>query len=282
MLRQRLIIALLLLPPGLIAIFLGGIWYFGLLLIFFLLAAYEYAQMMRKGGHRPAPPLIVAGVFLLILAQSAPALWPQFGPQADLIGGGALAAALLAAITWHLVDYERGAPASGTDWAVTVAGIVYLGWMGGYFVRLRELPDVGLSWTFVVLPAIWFADSGAYTVGKRLGRRHMTPRLSPKKTWEGYIGGVLWGAFFGAMFGWVGGFRIGPQSPVSAGSGAVVGLIISLVGTLGDLGISMLKRQVGLKDTSNVLGAHGGLLDRIDSWIVAGPVAYFVILLFFH
>ena len=281
MLRQRLIVTLLLLPPGIACIFLGGGWYFGLLLFFFLPAAYEYAQMMRRGGHRPALPLIVGGTFLLASAQAAPAFWPALQPVAGTLSGGMLTLLLVVATTWHLIDFERGAPASGTDWAITVAGMVYLGWMGGYFALVRALPD-GLSWTMTILPAVWFSDSGAYTVGSRLGKHRLSPRLSPKKTWEGYIGGIVWGVAFGALFGALSSFRAGPESAVGFRSGAIVGLFVSLVGTLGDLGISMLKRQVGVKDSSNILGAHGGLLDRIDSWIVAMPLSYFVILLFFQ
>ncbi|MBI3244710.1 MAG: CDP-archaeol synthase [Chloroflexi bacterium] len=281
MLRQRLIVTLLLIPPGIFFIFQGGFLYFGLLLCFFLPAAHEYAQIMRRGGYRPAQWLIVGGTFLLLLAQSAPTLWPALEPEAAVLSGGALAILLVAATAWHLVDFERGAQASGADWAITVAGMIYLGWMGGYFMLVRALP-AGLSWTMTILPAIWFSDSGAYTVGSRLGKHHMSPRLSPKKTWEGFIGGILWGVFFGALFGALGSFRAGPDSAVGFRSGAVIGLFVSLVGTLGDLGISMLKRQVGVKDSSNLLGAHGGLLDRIDSWIVAVPLSYFLILLFFQ
>ena len=281
MLRQRLIVALLLLPPGIFCIFLGGGWYFGLLLCFFLPAAYEYAQIMRKGGHRPALPLIVGGTFLLALAQSAPTLWPALEPRAALLSGGTLVILLVAVTTWHLIDFERGAPASGADWAITIAGMVYLGWMGGYFTLVRALP-AGLSWTMIILPAIWFSDSGAYTIGSRLGKTRMSPRLSPKKTWEGFVGGIVWGVFFGAIFGALGSVRAGPESAVGFRSGAIIGLFVSLVGTLGDLGISMLKRQVGVKDSSNLLGAHGGLLDRIDSWIVAMPLSYFFIQLFFR
>jgi phosphatidate cytidylyltransferase len=281
MLRQRLIVTLLLVPPGIACIFLGGGWYFGLLLLFFLPAAYEYAQMMRRGGYRPALPLVVGGTFLLASAQAAPAFWPALQPVAGTLSGGMLTLLLVVATAWHLVDFERGAPASGTDWAITVAGMVYLGWMGGYFTLVRALPD-GLSWTMTILPAVWFSDSGAYTVGSRLGKRRLSPRLSPNKTWEGYIGGIVWGVAFGALFGALGSFRAGPESAVGFRSGAVVGLFVSLVGTLGDLGISMLKRQIGVKDSSNILGAHGGLLDRIDSWIVAMPLSYFVILLFFQ
>jgi phosphatidate cytidylyltransferase len=281
MLRQRLIVTLLLLPPGILCIFLGGWWYFGILFAFFILAAYEYTHMMQKTGARPARWLIVCGVAVLAVVQSAPALWPGLAGLAGLLSGGALVAALVAATAWHLVDFERGADSAGTDWAITVAGLVYLGWTSGYFMLIRALPD-GLSWTMTVLPAIWFSDSGAYVVGKRFGRHAMVPRLSPKKTWEGFAGGVVWAVFFGALFGWFSSFRAGPDSPVGLASGAIMGFVAALCGVLGDLGISMLKRQVGVKDTSNLLGPHGGLLDRIDSWIIAIPAAYFVIVLFFR
>ena len=282
MLRQRLIISLLILPPGLICMYLGGGLYFAVFVVFFAIAAYEYVQMMRVGGLRPALPLVVGGVLALSIAQTLPIFWPASEPRLWLISGGALMALLIVATTWHLVDYERGAaPAAGADWAVTIAGLVYLGWGGGYFIYMRELPD-GLWWTFIALPAIWLADSGAYVAGKRWGKHLMTPRLSPKKTWEGLVGGLLTGALSGASFGWLGSLVVPPESYVSALSGAVVGFVVATTGVLGDLGISMLKRQAGIKDTSNLLGAHGGLLDRIDSWIIAGPVAYFVIVLFFQ
>jgi phosphatidate cytidylyltransferase len=277
MLRQRLLTALLLLPPGLFCIFQGGAFYYILFAIFLGLAAHEYAAMMQRLGGRPARGLIIGGVLLLTTAQTLATSWPRL----ELLSGGALTALLIAATTWHLVDFERGATTAATDWAATVAGIVYLGWLGSYFVPLRALPD-GLWWTFIVLPSIWLADSGAYVVGKRWGKHLMTPRLSPKKTWEGFIGGLVWGAGGGALFGWVGSLVIGPTSPITALSGGLLGLLIAFTGVLGDLAISMLKRQAGLKDTSQLLGAHGGLLDRMDSWLVAGPVAYFVIMIWFH
>ena len=131
MLRQRLIVALLMLVPGILCIYLGGFWYFAVLLLFFIPAAYEYTQMMQKTGCRPAGPLIVGGAALLASVQSAPALWPALESRAGLLSGSALVFLLVAATTWHLIDFERGAPASGTDWAITVAGIVYLGWTSG-------------------------------------------------------------------------------------------------------------------------------------------------------
>jgi phosphatidate cytidylyltransferase len=281
MLRQRLLVVVLLLPPGLLSIILGGWWYFAVLMLFFTLAAFEYAQMMQKGGHRPALPLVVGSVVVLALTQCLPLLFPAIEAPPEWLGSGALVLALAMVTLWHSVDYERGAPNAATDWTVSIAGIVYLGWMSGYFMFLRALTD-GLYWTLIVLGTIWLADSGAYVFGKRWGKTLMAPRLSPKKTWAGFWGGIASGIAFGALFGWILGISAGAGTQVTWLSGAVVGLTASVTGVLGDLGISMLKRETGIKDTSNLLGAHGGLLDRIDSWLIAGPVCYFVIVILFN
>ena len=100
----------------------------------------------------------------------------------------------LLSMTWHLVAYERGRDQSGTDLAVTLGGILYIGWIGGYFISLRSLPD-GQWWVLIALPAVWLADSGAYFIGRAFGRHKLSPRLSPKKTWEGYLGGIVAGSF---------------------------------------------------------------------------------------
>ncbi|HLF01961.1 MAG TPA: CDP-archaeol synthase [Anaerolineales bacterium] len=281
MLRQRLIIALLIVPPGLLCIVQGGILFNLTLLAGYAIAAHEYAQMMQQGGHRPARLLIVAGVVLLASAQAAPVLWLELEARAWLLSGGVLMMLMVAATAWHMVDYERGAAASGTDWAVTLAGMIFLGWGCGYYIHLRALPD-GMWWTFIVLPSIWLADSGAYIAGKRWGKHLMSPRLSPKKTWEGLVGGTVSGTLFGTFVGWLGSIALGPEATVGVMAGMSVGFVAAVASVLGDLGISMFKRQVGIKDTGNLLGAHGGLLDRIDSWLIAGPVAYFVIVLFFQ
>lgn len=281
MLRQRLLITLLILPPGLACILWGGPWYFGVMVLIVSLAAYEYGQMMQKTGARPARALIIGGATLLACAASLPVIRPELAPYLGLVSGGTLALLLVATTLWHVVDFERGAPAAGTDWAISLAGIVYFGWMVSYFMLLRETIRDGLGWTLVVLPSIWLSDTGAYLAGKRWGRHAMAPRLSPKKTWEGFVGGLVWGLVFGGLIGWIVSLRAGPDTALGFGSGAVVGLVTALAAVLGDLSISMFKRQVGIKDTSNLLGAHGGLLDRIDSWLIGGPVAYYLIRLFF-
>lgn len=281
MLRQRLLIALLIVPPGLLCILLGGIPYLVVLVIILIIAGREYTQMLTATNARPAQSLIIGGALILALVQSVPNVWPTLESRSGMFTEAALVLILVAATLWHLIDYERGAPASGVDWAITITGAVFLGLTCSYIVLLRNGLPNGLDWTLIVLPAIWMADTGAYVAGKRWGKHTMTPRLSPKKTWEGFIGGILWGIFFGGLFAAILSLRSDAGPTINVFSGAVVGGVASLAGVAGDLSISMLKRQVGLKDTGNLLGAHGGLLDRIDSWLIGGPIAYFVILLFF-
>jgi phosphatidate cytidylyltransferase len=180
-------------------------------------------------------------------------------------------------MTWHLLDYERGRDPAATDFAVTVGGIVYLGWIGSYLIELRNL-DNGLWWLLLVLPSVWFADSAAYFIGSRFGKHRLSPRLSPRKTWEGYWGGVAFGTLGGAGLAvlW---HSLGSPA-VTWWQGALLGAFLSILTTLGDLGESMIKRQAGVKDSSNIIPGHGGVLDRMDSWLWAGALGYFFIVWF--
>jgi len=270
MFSDRLAVSIFLVPAAMFVVASGGpIYLLGILLIF-TLAALEYAQLFRTGGQRPALPLVVGGVLALVAAQQFPALNPH-GLLFGLI--------VLAALTWHLVDYERGAAASGTDFAITVGGIFYLGWLGTYFIALRALPPDGIWWLITTVTAVWLADTGAYSIGRRFGKHTMAPRLSPKKTWEGYAGGVLGGALSSGVLSVFWHIGAGPQSALTWQTGALLGALIGALSPLGDLGVSMLKRQIGVKDSGNLIAGHGGALDRIDSWLVAVPVGFYFALI---
>ena len=266
--RERLPISILLIPLAMWVIGAGHEFYLAGVLTIFWLAANEYATLFEHGHYRPARPLIVGGVLLMIAARD----WPILNPSGLLVS-----LAVFLPLVWHVVDYERGATASGSDFTITVGGIFYLGWLGQYFNALRDLPD-GLWWLVTVLPSMWLADTGAYTFGKLWGRHKMTPRLSPKKTWEGYAGSVLIGALGGAVLAACWRIGAGPGSLVMWQTGALVGAIVGALGPLGDVGVSMLKRQIGVKDASHLLYGHGGALDRMDSWLVAVPVGYYFVL----
>ncbi len=267
MLVKRLWVTIILLPVGMAAIILGG-WYLTALVAAFMgLAAWEYSSMFRKGGLQPALLLVVAGTLMLLIGRHL----SGFDSAAWMVS-----LVILAAMTYHLVAYECGRDQAGTDFAVTLAGILYIGWFGAYFISLRSLPE-GKWWIMVVLPAVWFADAGAYFIGKRFGKHLLSPRLSPKKTWEGYLGGIITGVIFTTLFTILWKVGAGPSSALTAGKGALVGLVMGIFPTLGDLGESMIKRQVGVKDSGSLLPGHGGAFDRIDSWLWAVVLGYYMV-----
>lgn len=264
-LLDRLAITVVLAPLLVLTVEAGGVLYLALIGLLLGLAAWEYARLFEAGRYRPARLLLVPGVLLLVSSAQFPALNPN---------GLLLALLIVVPLTWHLVSYERGAPSAGTDFAITVGGLFYLGWLGRYFVALRALPD-GTWWLLAALTSMWLADTGAYTFGRLFGRHKLAPRLSPKKTWEGYFGSALCGAVGCGLLSLFWGLGAGPGSGLTWQTGTVLGLLVGALGPIGDLGVSMLKRQTGVKDTGSLLAGHGGALDRLDSWLIAVTVGYY-------
>ena len=262
---KRSLTALVIAAIGLPATIYGGVYFWLLMAVFLTIAAWEYVNLMRGADFKPAMLITIFGVFAIFSART---LFPTYE-------SAILTAFVLIAMTYHLIAFERGRDQSAGDFAITVAGLVYMGWIGAYLVKLRELPN-GLWWFFLILPAAWFADSGAYFIGKNFGKHKLSPRLSPKKTWEGYWGGVLFGTLSGILFAWL--WR--EHLDITLFQGAIIGLILSMLTTLGDLGESMIKRQSGIKDSSNILPGHGGIFDRIDTWIWAASMGYYLIRFF--
>ena len=208
---------------------------------------------------------MIAGAVILALGR----YWNGFS-NADWL----VSLLILASMTYHLVCYERGRDQAASDFAITLSGIFYIGWLGAYLVSLRELPN-GIWWVLIVLPSVWLADSGAYFIGRAFGKHKFSPRLSPKKTWEGYIGGVVVGTLGAGLLALILNLiEPGIMTTLQAG---LIGLILSLITTLGDLGASMVKRQFGVKDSSNLIPGHGGVFDRIDSWIWAGVLGFYIV-----
>jgi phosphatidate cytidylyltransferase len=265
---RRTLTALGLAVIGLPAIIYGGVFYFLLIGVFLVGGAWEYVRMYRAVQVEPNEIVTIGGVLVVATARF-------FFEEAAI---PLFVLSVLLAMTVHLVAFERGRDQAGLDFAVTVTGIVYLGWLGSYLLDLRQLPQ-GNWWLMLVLPIVWGGDTGAYSLGAVYGKHKMTPRLSPKKSWEGYFAGlftsILFGVFFSYAFSSLGHQPLG--GAISPLQGAFLGLVIGALAPLGDLGESMLKRQGGLKDSSNVFPGHGGFLDRIDSWIWGAALGYFFI-----
>jgi phosphatidate cytidylyltransferase len=267
MLGKRILVVIVLLPIGLAAIWLGGWYLTALVAIFMGVAAWEFVNLFRLGGIQPGLILVVGGTVLLLVGRTING-FNSAGWMISLI--------VLLATTFHLVAYERGRDQAGVDFSVTLAGVFYIGWLGAYFISIRNLHE-GLWWLLVVLAGVMFADSGAYFIGKSFGRHKLSPRLSPKKTWEGYFGGIIVGVPLTTLLAALIHNIVGSASDITFLSGALVGLVMAIVPTLGDLGESMIKRQVGVKDSGNILPGHGGAFDRIDAWLWAVVIGYYMI-----
>lgn len=267
MLLKRFLVAVVLLPIGVALILYGEVPYALMIGFILSIAAWEYSRLFRAGDIQPASVLVVLGTLVLVISRFISG-WVNIDWLLSLF--------ILVSMAYHLVAFERGRDQAGSDFGVTLAGILYFGWIGAYLISLRELSE-GQWWVLMVLPAVWLADSGAYFIGRAIGKHKMSPRLSPKKSWEGYLGGLLFGALGTALLAMLLSLWTGPGSDITPLRGAVMGLIIAILAPLGDLGESMIKRQVGVKDSGNLLPGHGGAFDRIDSWLWAGVIGYYLI-----
>ncbi len=260
--KTRLISALILLPIGIAIILVGGGLFDLAMAFIFTLAIYEFVQMMQLGKF--APNLIFAVAFVWVLQLDA--VLPRLN-----LSQPALALLLIAALTWQMRQ-RCGSPTA--NWALTVAGGVYLGVAGAHFVLIRQLNN-GQWWLMLAVAGTFLADSGAYLIGRKFGVHKMTPSLSPKKSWEGLAGGVAFGVIFNALLAVVLSQAFNVYLPWWAG--AALGLIGALIGVLGDLSISMIKREVGAKDSGHIIPGHGGVLDRLDSMLFTIIVSYYFI-----
>lgn len=265
MLRTRVLVAAVALPVLIALIVIGG-WPFALfVLLVLVVAGWEYLNLWHKGHENP-PSWMVYGLIALAWA----ATWfeePELRVPvliAVLIGG-------MFEVIWRV---EHGHPAPVISLALGAFGGVYFGLLGSTLVAVRMV-ERGAYLVIFLYSCIILADSAAYFVGRSFGKHKMSPRVSPKKTWEGFAGGVLLTPGFGAIVGLL------PASQlITPLHGAMIGLLISLVGPIGDLGMSAIKRQVGVKDSSNLIPGHGGILDRTDSVLVSAAVGYYYLLWF--
>jgi phosphatidate cytidylyltransferase len=265
MLAQRLLTAAIGIPVVLAAVLIGGALYTAVAAVILALAALELAALLdafhRDGSPRPfwkpRPPWLAATgavVGVVALADTGFDEWT-----------GALVGALgVAFCVSLLVDPEDGF----RDWTLVVAVVAYVGFLGSYLVLLRDLDGDG-HWVLLAVLATWAADTFAYATGKLVGRHRMAPRVSPGKTWEGTAGGLLGGLAAVVALNWP------LDLPMSYGEAAVLGLLLPPVAVIADLGESMLKRGARVKDTSELVPGHGGMLDRLDSILFTVPLVYY-------
>jgi len=261
-LASRVLVAAILLPLVIGMTYLGGWWLLALALAGGLIALHELYAMARE-----LRPLVLGGYLGFVLGL----VGLQLGGLAWLVGGW-LATVVLAFVVFGLSDVRSSAT---TSFGVTELGVVWVGGGLGFLLLVRDIPEHGFWAVMAVLFTVFAADTGAYFVGRAFGRHKLAPAISPGKSWEGFAGGLVAAMVtaFLILYKDRDEFLTIPQS-------LVLGLAIALASVLGDLFESAVKRDLEVKDSGRLLGGHGGMLDRLDSLLWAGPAAYYTILAF--
>jgi phosphatidate cytidylyltransferase len=279
--RQRSISAIGVVIVGLVPVFLGGPVLAAALTVICVIAFFEFSLLARRLGARPIPVGFAAV--------------PAFALAALVDSGADTVLAITAvslAVPIAVEIFEPELTGAVVDWALAFLGALYLGLPVFAAIALRredgtldrawmeDLADWtsfgwdaaprGMAWLLLVILVTWLSDTGAYLIGRAVGRRPLIPVVSPNKTWEGLIGGLVFAAGTGALCVWLFGLDVNPL----AGFG--IGLIIAVVGVVGDLAESVIKRQAGVKDSGSLIPGHGGMLDRVDALLFTFPAGWFV------
>ncbi|NDJ78406.1 MAG: phosphatidate cytidylyltransferase [Chloroflexi bacterium] len=264
MLKTRLIVAAIALPVIFAVIIIGSWPYFVLVLTALLLAGVEYISLIRQQHTDRSTAWITLSLIVLGLVSAwADRLdWRHPGLAVVLVVG------VLAAVRY----YERDQTDTVTALALALFGGLYIGWLGSYLLLLRQLDD-GLCFALFVYGCAILSDTTAYITGTRWGRHPIARHVSPQKSWEGYLGSIAGGGFLGVVVG-----LLAILDSLTIVHATALGLLIGALGTVGDLGISLIKRQAGTKDSSHLIPGHGGLLDRTDSVLIAAIIGYYYII----
>ncbi|WP_373781721.1 phosphatidate cytidylyltransferase [Kaistella sp.] len=244
--------------------------YYGLITFFLFMAAWECIKMMKfdpKGWEK----WVVFPVILLVFYQLFSKRYFNHSFYFDFNISEILALSLIAIAVITLFRFPKELY---FDSGKLIFTIIYTSIPFGFALALPQFSSLEQTFTlevFFLFILIWSSDSFAYFTGKFLGKHKMAPKISPKKTWEGFAGGV----FFTIILGYI----IEMYYPDLRGNYIIVGLLVSVFGPFGDLVESQLKRNFGVKDSGNVIPGHGGILDRLDSFIICVPVVYLYFIL---
>ena len=257
---SRVLVTIIGVPVVLYIVYLGNWWLFGLAAFAALVALHELYVMARS-----LRPLVLAGY--------AGALAALLGAElggAEWMLGGFMLTLLLAFLLYGIAETRQTATVT---MSATILGVAWIALGLGHLLLLRDVPEHGRLAVFTVLIAVFADDTAAYLIGRLLGRHKLAPSLSPGKTWEGFVAGTI--AAIAVAF-----FALYEQDFLTIPESIVLGAAVALAGAAGDLFESALKRDLKVKDSGQLLGGHGGMLDRIDSLLFAAVAAFYVVIAF--
>jgi phosphatidate cytidylyltransferase len=259
---SRILVVVVLLPVVIGVVYLGGWWLFGLALFGGLVALHEFFRLARQ--RHPLVPAGYLGFGLTLLGM-------QLGGVPWLVGG--IMATLALSFVFFGLSHAR--PSATASFGTTLLGVVWVGGGLSFLLLVRDIPEYGFWAVMAVLFSVFAADTAAFFVGRAVGRHKLAPAISPGKTWEGFVAGVVAGTAtaFVLLYRDRDEFLSMPES-------LALGAAVALASVAGDLFESAVKRDLGVKDSGRLLGGHGGMLDRLDALLFAGPTAYYVVLAF--
>ncbi len=266
MLKHRVITAAVGVPLIILAIWFGNPWpWFTLLIAAAALAGtYEFYHTANFDRKEPL-------IYLGLLWSLALVLSPHY-QNSDVLPI-VITTTMLISLIWLLLRPSR--EKAFHNWAWMIAGALYVGWMLSYWLSLRGLED-GRSWVYLAMLTTFANDTGAYFIGRARGKHKLAPTISPAKTWEGAVGGLICAILAAIVISLV----LNLISPFTFKYWQIIllGFLVSLFAQLGDLVESLLKRNMGVKESGNLLPGHGGILDRFDSLILVGAVVYYYVI----
>lgn len=268
----RLIVAVILIPLIFFVTLKGKIPFLVFIQLLTILGMFEFCRIVKlKQANIPSLFLLLMGVAFPIFAY----LWREVGILSLIV----LSLTINALLVVFAGKAKNGILKTGSS----IFGMTYISLGFSFFLMLRELPfwsgaiyEIGALWVIFILLAIWSCDTFAYLVGMLIGKHQLSPEISPKKTWEGAIGGFF-GSIIAAPFCYFVFFKQAPLEHLF-----IISIIIGTFGQVGDLLESLLKRDVNIKDTSTLIPGHGGVLDRFDSLLFVSPIIYFYLKFFIY
>jgi phosphatidate cytidylyltransferase len=260
---RRLYSAIVFIPLLYVGIQYSPPWLFSLLIgAVALFALWEFLSLYFANTSSTPMKILSCFITALLLLGMHEAL-----PPIVLIGLLGIVASIMAGFCISPANMKQRLP----SWAVYIFGILYVGLLLGHYALLRNL-EHGVALVFFVIIVTWLSDTGGFFIGKPFGKHPLAPTLSPKKTIEGLVGGVAF-SVIGAI---ISQFTFVPF--FSLGQCVMLGVGFALLGALGDLAESAIKRSVSVKDSGTIIPGHGGVLDRVDSLLFTGPAMYYYVM----
>ena len=269
MLKYRVITAAVGVPLVMLAIWFGGPWFSLLIAAAALAGTYEFYHIASFDRKEPL-------LYLGLLWSLALVLNPHYR-NLDVLPLVITAAILISLIC---LLFRPSREKAFHNWAWMIVGALYVGWMLSYWLSLRGLAD-GRNWVYLAMLATFANDTGAYFIGRASGKHKLAPKISPAKTWEGAIGGLVSAILAAIVIATVLkliSLKLRAPFVFEYWQIVLLGFLVSLFAQLGDLVESLLKRNMGVKESGNLLPGHGGILDRFDSLIFVGAVLYYYVI----